>query len=103
MGKKEKLQTRESSSVVLALLFVEFALLLGCCILVLLVLADQIVHVTFGFGKFHLVHTFSRVPVQECFAPEHGREVLSHPLEHFLNCSTVSSEGNRHFQSLCPC
>merc|ERR1712070_1154219 len=50
--------------VVLALLLIEFALLLGRCILVLLVLGDEIVHVGLSFSKFHLVHALPSVPMQ---------------------------------------
>merc|ERR1719313_2016005 len=71
--------------VVLTFLLIKFSLFLGCGILVLLVLTDQIVHVTFCFGKFHFVHTFTCVPMQECLASEHSCEVLSHTLEHLLN------------------
>lgn len=28
--------------------------------------------------NFHLIHSFSSVPVQEGFPPEHGRELLAH-------------------------
>ena len=44
-------------------IFIEFTFFFGGGILVLLVFGDQIVHVGFGFGEFHLVHTFTGVPV----------------------------------------
>merc|ERR1719396_29925 len=62
--------------VVLALLLVELALLLRRGILVLLVLRDQVVHVRLRLRELHLVHAFACVPMQECLAPEHCREVF---------------------------
>ena len=47
-----------------------------CGLLVLLVLADQVVHVGLGLGELHLVHALAGVPVEEGLAPEHGRELL---------------------------
>merc|ERR1740138_1509099 len=43
---------------------------------------------------------FTCVPVQERLAPEHRCEVLSHPLEHFLDRRTVAREGYSHLESL---
>merc|ERR1719188_2926945 len=60
--------------VVLALLLVEFALLFGRGVLVLLVLGNEIVHVRFRFREFHLVHTFASVPMKERLAAKHRRE-----------------------------
>merc|ERR1712054_216296 len=36
--------------------------------------------------------------MQESLAPEHGREVLSNTLEHFLNGRGISSECDSHLQ-----
>ena len=44
---------------VLFFILVEFTVLVGSCLLVLLVLRDQIVHVRLGFGELHLVHTLT--------------------------------------------
>lgn len=33
--------------------------------LILLVLRDKVVHITLGFGKFHLVHPFASVPLRQ--------------------------------------
>merc|ERR1712232_497801 len=57
--------------VILALLLIELAFLLCSCILVLLVLGYQVVHVAFGLGEFHLVHSFTCVPMQESLTTEH--------------------------------
>lgn len=85
----------------------------------LLVLSNKILHIRFRLGEFHLVHTFSSVlsiestsasapvdsgeaerrktdPMQECLSLEHGRELLSDPLEQLLNRSRVSDERDRH-------
>jgi len=66
----------------------------------LLVLRDEIVHVGFGFGELHFVHTLTGVPVEEGLSSEHGSELLSNSLEHFLDGSGVSEEGHRHLESL---
>merc|ERR1711959_281356 len=86
--------------VILAFLFVKFALLLGGSILVLLVLRNQVVHVGLSFGELHLVHSLTSVPVQECLAAEHGSEVFSHPLEHLLDRSGIAQESHCHLQTL---
>ena len=65
----------ETKCLALEVLVVEFALLVGRGILVLLVLGDEVVHVGLGLGEFHLVHTLARVPVEECLASEHDREL----------------------------
>merc|ERR1740117_2367177 len=67
--------------IILTLFLIELALLLRGRILVLLVLRHEIVHITFGLRKFHLVHPLSGVPVQECLAAEHRCEELSHTLD----------------------
>ncbi|KAH3668706.1 hypothetical protein OGAPHI_002460 [Ogataea philodendri] len=69
-------------------------------VLVLLVLAHKVVHVGFGFGEFHLVHTFRSVPVQERFSSEHGTELVSHSSEQLLDRSGVSNKRSRHVQVL---
>ena len=68
--------------------------------MVLLVLRDEIVHVGFGFGELHFVHTLTGVPVEEGLSSEHGSELLSNSLEHFLDGGGVSEEGHRHLESL---
>ena len=80
--------------------FVELAFFFGGGILVLLVFRDQVVHVRFGFGEFHLVHAFAGVPVKEGLATEHGGELFRDTLEHFLDGRTVTDEGGGHLQSL---
>ena len=50
---------------VLLFVLVEFTVLVGSCLLVLLVLGDQIVHVGLGLSELHLVHTLAGVPVEE--------------------------------------
>ena len=84
----------------LLLLLVELALLLGGRVLVLLVLGHEIVHVGLGLGELHLVHALASVPVEECLAPEHGRELLGHALEHLLDGRGVANEGGAHLETL---
>ena len=68
-------------------------------LLVLLVLADQVVHVALGLGELHLVHALAGVPVEEGLAPEHGRELLRDPLEQLLDGGRVADEGGGHLQA----
>merc|ERR1711865_418140 len=86
--------------VVFTFFLIEFTFLLGGGILVLLVLGDQIVHVGLSLSEFHLVHTFTGVPMEERFAAEHTSEVFSDTLEHFLDGSGVSEESDSHLQTL---
>lgn len=53
--------------------------------LVLLVFRDEIVHVGFGFGEFHLIHALTSVPMEESLAAEHSSELLRDALEDLLD------------------
>ena len=79
---------------------VSFILFLGCGILILLIFRNQVVHVGFSFSELHFVHSFTSVPVKESFSSEHSGELFSNTLEHFLNGSGVTEEGNSHLQTL---
>jgi len=68
--------------------------------LVLLVLGDEIVHVGFGFSEFHLIHTFTGVPMEESLSSEHSSELLGDSLEHLLDGGGVTNEGDRHLEAL---
>merc|ERR1719461_473821 len=81
------------------LFLVEFSLLLGSRILVLLVLRHQIVHVALSFSELHFVHTFTSVPMQEGLSSEHSCELLADSLEQLLDRSAVPNECRRHLQS----
>ncbi|RHN71117.1 hypothetical protein MtrunA17_Chr3g0142741 [Medicago truncatula] len=59
--------------------------LLSYCILVLLVLCYQIVHVTFCLRELHLIHSLPSIPMQKGLAPEHCSKLLTDPPEHLLN------------------
>lgn len=65
-------------------------------VLVLLVLGNEVVHIGLSLGKLHLIHSFSCVPVQECFAAEHDSELVTQALENVLDCSTVTDKSGRH-------
>jgi hypothetical protein len=65
-----------------------------------LILGNEIVHVGLGFGEFHLVHTFSGVPMEEGLSSEHCCELFSDSLEHFLDSGGVTKESNCHLESL---
>ena len=83
-----------------AFLLVEFSFFLSGGILILLIFRNQVVHVGFSFGEFHLVHTFSGVPMQESLSSEHSSELFSNSFEHLLDGSGVSDEGHSHLESL---
>jgi hypothetical protein len=68
--------------------------------LILLILRDEIVHVGFGFSELHLVHTLTGIPMEECLSSEHGSELFAYTLEHFLDGSGVTEEGNGHLETL---
>jgi len=68
--------------------------------LILLIFRDEIVHVGFSFSEFHLVHTFTSVPMEESLSSEHSSELFSDSLEHFLDGSGVSEESDSHLESL---
>merc|ERR1712194_570783 len=65
--------------IILALLFVELALLFSRSILVLLILGNQIVHVRLGLSELHLIHSLPCVPMEECLTAKHRGEVLCDP------------------------
>merc|ERR1719507_2160909 len=89
-----------SLHVILALFLIELTLLLRSGILVLLVFRHEIVHVALCFGKFHLVHPLTSVPMQEGLAAKHGSKELRNTLEHLLYSRRVPSEGHGHLQPL---
>ena len=80
----ETLSSCPGSSVIFALLFVEFTLLFSSSILVLLVLRDQVIHVGLGLSELHLVHTLTGVPVQEGLAGKR-KNVLGNHRSHLLD------------------
>merc|ERR1719420_1535337 len=67
-------------------------------VLILLVLGHEVVHIALGLGELHFVHSLSSVPVEECFAAEHGGELLAHSFEHILNGGGVPDEGGAHLE-----
>jgi len=98
-SKKARDQTKKTR--LFHVIFFIFEVFLFCgSILVLLILADKVVHVGLSFCEFHLIHTFTGVPVEEGLASEHRCELLSNALEHALDGSGVSEEGDGHLQSL---
>merc|ERR1711881_75231 len=84
----------------LHLFVLHLLLVLSGGILVLLVLRDEIVHVGLSLSELHLVHALTGVPVEEGLAAEHSGELLANALEHLLDGSGVSEEGDGHLESL---
>lgn len=68
-------------------------------ILVLLVLADKIVHVALSLSELHLVHALTSVPMQESLATEHGAELVTDTLEELLDGGRVTNKGGGHAEA----
>merc|ERR1719508_411315 len=88
----------------LSLFFVVFFLkllliVIDGCLLVLLVLRHQVVHVGLCLGELHLVHALPSVPVKESLPPEHSSELFRDPLEELLDSGGVPNERGGHLQS----
>merc|ERR1711953_230829 len=62
-------------------------------ILLVLIFGDQVSHVLVGFLEFHLVHTFTLVPMEESLSPVHSTELSCESLEDSLQSSGVRNEG----------
>merc|ERR1712094_50911 len=86
--------------IIFTLFLIKFTFFLCGGVLVLLVFANQVIHIAFRLCEFHFVHSLASVPMQECLAAEHGREIFSDTLEHLLDSCRVAQEGHRHFQAL---
>merc|ERR1712113_370889 len=70
---------------------------ISSCVLVLLVFRNKIVQVRFCFSEFHLIHTFSSVPVKERLSAEHESELISDTLPCILDSSGVTNEYTGHW------
>lgn len=79
---------------------IHILLFLNASLLVLLVLANQIIHVRLSLSKFHLIHTLRSVPVQESLSSKHGTELVTNSLEQLLDRSGVTDESSSHVQIL---
>merc|ERR1719167_1608571 len=73
-------------------LFLKFSLLLSSGILVLLVLRNKVIHVGLCLSEFHLIHTFSCVPMQESLAPKHSSKLFTDTFEELLDSRTVTNK-----------
>ena len=82
------------------LLVVHLFLILSSSILILLVFGNEIVHVGLSLSEFHLVHTLTSVPMEESLSSEHSSELLTNSLEHLLDGSRVTEEGDGHLETL---
>merc|ERR1712137_5156 len=60
--------------IIFTLFFIELAFLFRCCILVLLVFGNEVVHVALSLCEFHFIHAFTSIPMEESLAAEHSRE-----------------------------
>merc|ERR1711920_593711 len=89
-----------SLHVVLPFFLIKLTLLFCGCVLVLLVLGHQVIHVALRLCELHLVHTLPCIPMQEGLAAEHGSKKLCDALEHLLNGCRVASKGHGHLQPL---
>merc|ERR1712048_36288 len=69
-------------------------------LLILLVLGNQIHHVTLCLSELHLVHTLASVPVEEGLSSEHSTKLVANPGKQLLDGSVVSDEGGGHAKTL---
>merc|ERR1711971_677737 len=68
-------------------------------VLILLIFADEVVHIALGLRELHLIHSLARIPMQKRLATKHRRELLRDAFEDVLNRRGVADEGRAHFQS----
>merc|ERR1712048_880135 len=80
---KTRLNLIETTKLRFFIFFFKFTIFLSGSILILLVFRDQIVHVRFSFSEFHLIHTFTSVPVKKGFSSEHGGKLFRNSFEQF--------------------
>jgi hypothetical protein len=80
-------------------LLIEFSILVGGGLLVLLVFGHQVVHVALSLGELHLVHALAGVPMEESLAPEHGGELFGDALKQLLDGGGVADEGGGHLEA----
>ena len=73
-----------------------FPFLICSGVLVLLVLRHKIIHIALCFCEFHLIHSFTGIPMQKSFPSEHGSKLLTHSPKHFLDGGRISNEGGSH-------
>ena len=77
-----------------------FSFIISRGVLVVLILSDEIRKVGLSFSEFHLVHSFSGVPMKEGLSSEHDSELFSDSLEHLLDGGGVTNESDGHLKSL---
>merc|ERR1719316_2620033 len=81
-------------------LLVHLLFVFDTSVLILLILGDEIVHVRLSLSELHFVHTLTGVPMEEGLSSEHSSELLTNSLEHLLDGSRVTEEGNGHLETL---
>mmetsp|Transcript_13815 Transcript_13815/g.19360 ORF Transcript_13815/g.19360 Transcript_13815/m.19360 type:complete len:522 (-) Transcript_13815:92-1657(-) len=105
---RQRMMTKKNSLSFIPLFLLVFSILISsfsiivvsACLLVLLVLRHEVVHVGLCLGELHLVHTLTGVPVEESLTTEHHGELCRNTLEHLLDAGRVSYEGGGHLESL---
>merc|ERR1711865_707718 len=98
-SKRKQIRSQRKDLIFFLFIFFVFLIVIGGGVLVLLVFRDEIVHVRFGFGELHFVHTFASVPVKEGLSSEHRSELFGDTFEQFLDSGRVTDEGTRHLKS----
>merc|ERR1719427_2057790 len=71
-------------------------IIVNSCLLVLLILANEIIHVALSLGELHALPS---IPVKESFPPEHSSKLLGDSLEELLDGSGVAYEGGSHLKT----
>ena len=72
----------------------------SCCVLILLILRNKIIHIWFSFGELHFIHALTCVPMKEGFSPEKSRKLHSNHLKTILNCRRVPQNCGGKLESL---
>merc|ERR1712098_776563 len=76
-----------------------FTFVVNCGLLILLVFADQIIHIALSLCKFHLIHPLPSVPVKESLSTEHGSKLFADAFEKLLDGCRISHESGRHLEA----
>ena len=63
---------------------------IDCFFLILLILGNKVVHITFCLWELHFIHALSCVPVQVGLSAEHSCKLLSTSLENLLDSRIIA-------------
>merc|ERR550539_586121 len=67
------------------------------CILLILIFSNQITNILISLLKFHLIHSFALIPMQECLSLIHFSKLCTNSLKDTLYCSRIGNKGSTHW------